>query len=63
MPIEIPQEFKYEFKLRLFNTEVFCVGFSSTSESNRWIGLSIGSVFLMFLALILYGSKLIGVFI
>lgn len=62
MPIEIPQEFKYEFKLRLFNTEVFCVGFSSTSESNRWVGLSIGSVFLILLLLVLYGSKLLAVF-
>ena len=59
---DIP-EYKYQFSLRLFNTEVFNIGFSSTSESNRWIGLSIGSVFLMLLALILYGSKLVGVFI
>jgi hypothetical protein len=56
------QEYKYEFKLRLFNTEVFCVGFNSTSESNRWIGLSIGSVFLILLLLVLYGSKLLAVF-
>lgn len=55
-------EYKYQFSLKLFNTEVFNVGFSSTSESNRWVGLSIGSVFLILLLLVLYGSKLLAVF-
>ena len=56
------KEYKYAFFLRLLGNEVFNVGFSSSSDSGRWIALSLASISGILIAITLYGSKLLSVF-
>lgn len=56
------KEYKYAFFLRLLGNEVFNVGFSSSSDSGRWIALSIGSISAALVVITLFGSKLLAVF-
>lgn len=52
----------YEVRLRLLGNEVFAVGFSSSSDSNRWIAIGLLTVFCTLTVLGAYGDKLLGLY-
>ena len=56
------QNHTYEFHLSLLGNEVFKVGFNTTSESGRWIGLSFATIFASLTALAFWGDSLLNVF-
>lgn len=56
------QEHTYEFHLSLLGNEVFKVGFTTTSESGRWLGLSVASIFISLIALAMWGDALMTLF-
>lgn len=56
------QNHTYEFHLNLLGNEVFKVGFTTTSESGRWVGLSFATIFVSLAALAIWGEKLLTVF-
>lgn len=52
----------YEVKIRILGNEIFCITLSTTNDSNRWIAISLITVFSLLTVLGAYGEKLIQLY-
>lgn len=52
----------YEFKLRILGNEVLAVGLTSSSSDNRWVALSLLSLFCVITIIGAYGDKLVTLY-
>lgn len=52
----------YEFKLNLLGHEVFEVSLKSTSTSDRWVAITVISMFCVLTVLGAYGEKFINMY-
>lgn len=52
----------YEVKLRLLGNEVIAISIGSSSISNKWIALGLGSMFSLLLLFGIYGDNFVNLF-
>lgn len=52
----------YEFKLSLLGHEIFAVELKTTSTSDRWVAVTLISVFCSFVLLGAYGDKFVNIY-
>ena len=52
----------YEIKIRILGNEIFAVALSTTNDSNKWIAISLVTIFSLLTVLGAYGEKLISLY-
>lgn len=60
--METAEDQHYEVNIRVLGNEVFAIKLATTSTSNRWILISLVSIFSFFTILGAYGEKFIEMY-
>ncbi len=56
------QQKTYEIKIRILGNEIFAIGLTSTSDSNRWVTIGLVTIFSILTVIGAYGEKFIGLY-
>jgi hypothetical protein len=66
MTIDIPEPKKedktYEIKIRVLGNEVFAIGITTSTDSNRFIAIGLVAIFCMLTVIGAYGERLIQLY-
>lgn len=52
----------YEFVLRVLGNEVFAVKLNTSNDSNKWVAISVVTIFCILTVLGAYGEKLVTLY-
>jgi hypothetical protein len=56
------QQKTYEIKIRILGNEIFAIALSTSNDSNKWIALSLVTIFSLLTIIGAYGEKLVQLY-